>query len=598
MVQCNPNSCCFAGRREMSNGPLPALSPAEVLLYDAAVRRFKSGTAEHETLLQLVRRVPSPTLQSSTNGARRNGHHQRLSEHTRRLQQQTKLLDSIGGPGKNDKLDLQLTVERANAAFHFFQVYEINGLPNEILLNILRITANSSPSDRRNTLTRKALTHVCSRWRHLMLADTTQWTNLILVNTPPHVQSFTCMERAGDAMLNVIIDDTTRAKIDGGAFTPETFAAMIDRLFVKLPSIRSITATLLDWDSSHVLLEKLQDAALAGTKINLHKLDISRTGQPYIQFGNGLHDDDNHPPVPLFGGMACPTLKHFGISGGYIDWNNTTFTHLTTLSLGAMLFEASPDYERFQSMLAGCPNLGKLILNGAGPNLRTPPPPPYSGPRLENLKILVLSAFSVGYLSELIDSFFAPNLVDLTIANFGGEDYSRFFEAITGMFVELQILTLFNLDHVEGAEARRATAKWAMTIPRLRLLRVSNISVPFLDTFFDDPDSMFLTPAVPTPVEPIHTTRKVICPKLEILDASRLSPQALLRFLQARRALRAPIRKMYLPKEWQNPPLKTAVETLQLVVPCLLQGPQGHSVEEQEIHAENGMTGRLARAAD
>ncbi|GLB35878.1 putative F-box-like [Lyophyllum shimeji] len=478
-----------------------------------------------------IPRVPSP--QEIIDIRRETAQH---IEHIRSLE----ALQSMIEPRVDPRLEEALFRARAVYRIYFCRIFRMNELPNEIMTNIFRYVVWSVPDARAGAQWRLWLTWTCRRWRTIALEDPTLWNAIWFRDRPPFPRSFAWFERAASAPLDIRISFEKKWQP-----TREQTVALLDRVFTKFPNIRMFIFIVESWDLVAIALDKLRDHGSRGIPINIERLELHRTGHPYIQLGNAYTPVPLPEPMALFGGVHAPRLQHVALNGVPILWDTSIFSNLTTLDVRRLPLEMAPTLSRFRDILSSSPALEKLCLDGAGPQL-----PPYDLPTqrpipLDNLKILVICDFSVQYAEYVLSHFTAPRLLDLTLVNLVGEDYSPVLRMLTGRFPEVKLLTLYACELVPTTASVLTTHRWLESLPLLTYLRLSSLPPLFLNLFIYDVHAARL----PNPEE--HLTpeqlrpNQILCPKLSIIEAQPSLLSQLIPWIPKRANLGVPIRKVY-----------------------------------------------------
>ena len=374
-----------------------------------------------------------------------------------------------------------LFVARVDHMIHFAQIFRINDLPPEILRNIFHYIVWSANEPRRAVQWRLSLTWSCRRWRTVAIADSTMWT-VIWFQAPHFELAFVWLDRAGASPVDLHIGDTNEDVLN-----LETATELVDRVFVKLSNIRMVIATFVNWDPAMYIVHALGRVASSQLPMILQRLELHRSGTVYEQISETHAYPPFRQPMALFGGAVIPSFRHFACNGVHIDWDRSPLVNLTTLDLRRIPLERGPSLDIFRSMLENNCTLRKLILDGAGPKLPDRPVTHLKPILMPHLKGLIMRDFSLAYGKYVFTQLNAPNIVQLTLMNLMGEDYSAFFKCLTQL-PALKSLTIFNAEIKDpSAETKGSLVEWLKAIPNLTYLRVSNVSAAFLDFFLYNP---------------------------------------------------------------------------------------------------------------
>ncbi len=129
--------------------------------------------------------------------------------------------------------------------------------------------------------------------------------------------------------------------------------------------------------------------------------------------------------------------------------------------------------------------LYRLALWAAGPTHH-----PVAGAhrvKMSNLRELIIGDVNCAFSINMLEHIHAPRLVALTIVHVGGPDCSQLLSTITGMFPELQLLSLSRLKIPTSDETTRAVVLWLESMPRIKMLKVVDVKRTILDVFCQDP---------------------------------------------------------------------------------------------------------------
>ena len=433
-------------------------------------------------------------------------------------------------PGAPEALDVENKLFLARVKFRllFCRTFRVNDLPVEVLANIFRFVAWSSVSPATGVYARLSLTWVCRRWREVAIADSTLWNAIWFREPPPFCRSFEWFRRAESAPLDIRINDTQDYLFDG-----PTMADLLDRILFKMHQIRVFIVIVEGAEAAQTVFEKLRTIGTRIPPTILERLELHHSGAKD-------HDAIHIPSMPLFGGAHMPSLKYVSLNGVHLDWQHSRLANLTTLDIRRMPFRTSPDLLLFRSMIASCPNLWKLCLDNAGPQFDIKQSAALDPISLPNLKILVYSEFSLGYAMYVAGQIHAPNVRDLTLVNFIGEDYTPLFVFMTTRFPHVRILTVYSTEVVSSPHM----VKWLTSMPEIVYLRIANIQLNFLTFFLQRSD-----PPPTQQCENSNPLSQVVCPNLSVLDLQKVDPAQAIAWIAHRQKLGCPIKKIYLSHE-------------------------------------------------
>jgi hypothetical protein len=486
-------------------------------------------------------------------------------------------------PRVHPQLEANLFNRRQEREMIYWRNFRINQLPPEILVNIFRYVVWPTTHPSIGIKLRLWLTGVCRRWRSAAIADFTLWNAIWFTDMPPYTRSLAWFQRAGTAPLDLRLnecDPEWNNNEDQHRFTGEQMGMLLDRLFTKLTTIRTLVIVVDTWPPALVVLAKLRQMGGPGRTLNMERFELHRAGTPYVWIGPGYLPDNHRHPITLFGGASAPSLKHISLNGIHIDWQRSPIANLTTLDLRRMALEVSPKLMRFRDMLKRCPNLHKLALDGAGPRWD---PQDTGGPvELPRLVILVLGDFSLQFASYVLAQISAPNVRDLTLMNMNGEDYSPLIESMTSKFVEVRLLTLYTFEVNDSPQSRQSVLKFLESLPLLSYLRIAQIQRHLIDAFLVRRDHF--NPAAPRTTG--YPTGRALCTKLAVLEFQKVEVETILAFGRSRRALNCPLRTIYVNYPWAVTDI-TEQQRVALLSICesLCLTPRGSNPpEETEIY--------------
>ena len=519
---------------------------------DHAIRRAAfEQRIEHQSrafMKDALSKQPEPKLDDPDLTQKIRSHTALLFEQIQRLEAMKQRME----PAVSTELETSLVRLRALRNLVYWRIFRINDLPPEILANIIRYVVWSSTKPDVGVKYRLWLTWVCRHWRTVAISDFTLWNAIWFRELPPYEQSFTWLERAGTAPLDLRInerDELWNNEEDHHRFTGEQMGWLLDRLFTKLPQIRMLIIIVDTWPPALVALDRLRQAGTAGVRMSMERFELHRAGTPYRWIGPGYQPDNHRNPIPLFGGQEVPSLKYLSLNGIHIDWIKSPLANLTTLDLRRMALDVSPALTRFREILQNCPNLIKLALDGAGPMLDSTNIHDLKPIELPRLLVLVIGDFSLTYANYVMINISAPYVRDLTLMNMNGEDYSPFLTTITSCFKEVRILTLYTIEVDQSPGNQEILVKWLESMPQLGFLRIAQIRRHVLEAFLrvtrtkDEPYPP-TSPGTPSPSD------QIICPKLDVIEYQNIHADEILWFGSGRKALGIPLRKIYVNSPW------------------------------------------------
>ncbi|KAJ7897056.1 hypothetical protein B0H14DRAFT_2676779, partial [Mycena olivaceomarginata] len=449
-----------------------------------------------------------------------------------------------------------------------FRIFRINDLPTEIISNILRFVIWSPM--KRPVDARLRITWTCRAWREIALNDSTLWSAIWFRGSGPRIdRAWAWFDRARQAPLDVRIDgDTQDEGVDDASelssildlsAEPSMSAAdmrpMLLRLFTKLATIRMLIIVVDDWKSALSVLELLGTLGPSCGVPLLQRFEVHR---------GGLRNEDSKT-------IVWPNLisqTYLSLNGVPIDWGRSVFQNLTTFDIRRLPASHSPTAARFREILASCPRLQKLSMDGAGPifedqNRDSEFIVPVN---LPHLRTLIVADFAVEYVMFLFSQFSAPDVNDLTLMNLCGDDYLRLFLQLTSAFTKIRLLTCYSIQFDVSPLGLASMTRWLDSMPLLTYLRVGNVANQFFD--------IFRPTDIKTPV----------CPHLVVVDCQSIKPSILVQWAKDRANYGTPLRKIYvsedLAKELRSE--KSQLEALKslCVLACL---PRGATTPEEEV---------------
>ncbi|KAJ7897058.1 hypothetical protein B0H14DRAFT_2676786, partial [Mycena olivaceomarginata] len=382
----------------------------------------------------------------------------------------------------------QLVFARESYMLRYFRLFRINDLPTEIISNILRFR----PVEARLRVTEIALN------------DSTLWNAVWFRGSGPRTdRAWAWLDRARQAPLDVRIDgDTQDEGVDDASelssifdlsAEPSMSAAdmrpMLLRLFTKLAAIRMLIIVVDDWKSALSVLELLGILGPPCGVPLLQRFEVHR---------GGLRNEERKTVVwpnlisqPFIGGIVPPSLDYLSLNGVPIDWGRSVVQNLTTFDIRRLPASHSPTAARFREILASCPRLQKLSLDGAGPIFEDQSTVPVD---LPHLRTLVVADFAVKYVMFLFSQFSAPDVNDLTLMNLCGDNYLPLFLQLTSVFTKIRLLTCYSIQFDVSPLGLASMTRWLDSMPLLTYLRVANVANQFFGIFFRPTD--IKTPAI------------------------------------------------------------------------------------------------------
>ncbi|KAK0465573.1 uncharacterized protein EV420DRAFT_1261910 [Desarmillaria tabescens] len=447
----------------------------------------------------------------------------------------------------------------------YFIFFRMRDLPTEIITNIFRLVSWSATKPDESVNTRILLTHVCRQWRAIALADHTLWSAIWFRDKFPYNRSLTFIERAGQAPLDIRINDPSEAE----ALTDQQMMYLLDRLFRKIGTIRIFIMLCYKWEPILTILKRMHQALRGPRPLILQRFELHRLGDPFLWPGKDFTPVGHSVTMyPMIGGPMLPQLKYVSVNGIHFDWNSSSISNLTTIDIRRLPFEHAIAAPVFRSMLINCPLLEKLALDGAGP--KGPPTGRHSAPiELRHLKILVLANFTPNFVQGLIVHFTAPNVRDLTIMNLFRHEYTSLYVFLTGRFPKVRIFTMYTLQVTRGL-GHTAMVKFLGSMTEVRYIRIAMLDAYGLSTFMYDPTTPMphseLSPRTrdifgragapnmlpnPPPQDEGKKRKKpkpetYVFPQLAVAEVQSIEKEWLAAWLAGRQAIGVPLQTLYL----------------------------------------------------
>lgn len=529
-----------------SDGP-PPLNP---------LSPYTPGTSFDKDLhLYLTKAVPEPGTKKSLELTESMEDHQVIKSRLNNLE----IYRARIWPNIIPGLDRAVRVEYFKRQFGLWRIFPINDFPEEILLEIFHYAVWATRHVYPSALYLLRLTWVCKRWRYAAIHDMLLWNTISFKDPPPYDRSLAFFERAGTAPLNLYIDERNEKwyedqmnvggtlSEDNHPYTPAMIGALMDRLLQKIHLIRSWIFILDTWPSALTVLSKIRDAGVAPA--SLEHFELHRTGRPLLWIGPNFEPEDHREPIPICDGRVIPKLDYLCLSGVPTDWNSQCISNLAVLDLRKLAMESNPTLDQFRNILSASPKLCKLALDAAGPQPSADflYPPGLQPIELTCLTVLMLGDFTVHYMPYCLETFRAPNLIEFMITNMTGSDCGRLFDALTGRFPEVRMLTLYGIDMEDSPSNKRRVISWLKSMPKISVLKVAHVSTHVFRAFFEDPRRWDGS------VVDIFTPRTGIiplCPNLEILDYHVLPLDIVMKFIDGRKSMNLPLKKLYILSDW------------------------------------------------
>jgi hypothetical protein len=451
-----------------------------------------------------------------------------------------------------------------------WRTFPFDHLPVEIVANIFRYAVWSTVSSPRGVLARFRMTWVCRRWRHIAVCDQTLWNTIWFKDIKiDYERSKLFFERAGTATLDLRIEDDDKTRVvPDQPMTGDDMKRILDMIMTKSCQIRMLIVVVESWPAILVLLDQLH--RFSRSLQQLQRVEIHRTGRPYRWDGPGYPLSDYQHALSLCDGRTH-RINYLCLNGIHLDWDKARFANLTDLDLRRMPPDLGPSLDLFRDMLTSSPNLKKLSLDGAGPvaptGLAARSYPPVFLPRLESF---ILGDMLVSYAMFCARLIHAPNVREMTLLNFVGEDHARLLKVLTGKFPEVLILTLYSLNVQKSPKNGRIVVQWLLSMPKVKFMRVALMKAHMFTPFFIDGrlhinDDIPLTPTLEEiAVIRANGTPIVPFPALEAIEVQHIDINTVVNFVYGRKKDGVPLRRLYIHHNWlesMTPQEKEAIQS-------------------------------------
>ena len=378
----------------------------------------------------------------------------------------------------------------------------VNNLPNELLSYIFILGSEAeesdhdedaeedeedeedAPSEHRLYHPFKVLvSHVCRRWRVVVIEIPTLWAYLDFAEGPPFDKSRTWLERSKECPLDIELDCTAESESEAGSesegsedqgdsSSENELVASQDRVAMPggppLTPLRGKENKKLSSHLSPADLPVVRDLILPhSARWRVFELMVddfqimygilstlaSIPEAPELRALRLYHYDDNedfdhfspaHLKQPFFAPFCgrAPKLSLVTLWGVHVDWEACAFLQgLEELELAYHARDVRPSYEIFIRILRGSPDLHNLTLSASGPasNPEAEAEAAAEGEEdhywpadvieLPSVRQLVLAFVEPSYASALMKRLVFPNLQVLAL-DFDPDNYSRFVEQL------------------------------------------------------------------------------------------------------------------------------------------------------------------------
>lgn len=452
-------------------------------------------------------------------------------------------------PASSDVFDRELAAIMYKRKILLWFSFPIRDLPDEILTIIFRYVVWSSNGADQATQHRLWLTWVCRRFRAIALSDATLWNSVWFRDSPPWTRSFTFIERANTATLDLRIDE--KIGPEGTAhdappkYPPITVPQIKELLKIlgpKVGQIRILVVVLSDMEVVEAFMEGLSKA---GPLSAMERIEVHRTSQPYLWPKDKSEGSGGHLPLSE---QPTPKLRWLSLNGVTTNWNALQPSNLRTIDLRRMSVQACPTSERWSEILKLSPDLFKLSLDAAGPQLDPRRQRIGTGARpidLPCLRDLTIGDMSCLYAAHVLAHMHAPRVMSLSLMSLTGQDYGPLTEMLKGRFREVRMLQLQGFEVGKTDHNMQRAVAWFESMPRLKLLKFSRVRSYLLDALLADPRDYRPGEMDTRPADGKDDKRPVVCPELDTVHFNTQGPTDMSTFAKGRKDLGVMLKRVY-----------------------------------------------------
>ena len=386
----------------------------------------------------------------------------------------------------------------------------------------------------------------------------TLWSIVWFKDRFPYERSLAFVERAGTAPLDIRINerhqgwytkhmnDLDDSQEDGHHFTAKMMEDVMDKLLLKIRTIRTLVIMVDTWGPALVVLNRLHNSCNVPER--MERFELHRTGRPWLLVGPIPNPRTLPPQISFCDRRTLPQLTYACFNGLRIQWSVPQMSNLYVLDIRRVPIDSCPSIYDFRDMLTQSPRLSKLALDAAGPrwvsadtiDVNLPPIP------LPSLATLVIGDFTPLYAIYVLNIFTAKNLIDLTILNMVGSDYGPLIERLTGWFPDIRVMTVYSVQLLDSALNKRRVIKWLQSMPKIEILKVAQLTKTLLQHFLEDVNVWEETTDLFAPKKPFVP----LLPKLEILEYQSMTFDCVSHFVEGRKEIGAPLKKIYVILPW------------------------------------------------
>jgi len=386
----------------------------------------------------------------------------------------------------------------------------------------------------------------------------TLWSIVWFRDRYPYERSLTFVERAGTAPLDIRINERHEAwykehmndlddsEEDGHPFTAGMMEMVMDKLLLKIRTIRTLVIMVDTWQPALVVLNMLRDCYYLPER--MERFELHRTGRPWLWVGPMPRPEKKSAPIPFCDRRMLPRLTYACFNGLNIRWSAVQLSNLYVLDMRRVPIENCPSIYNFRDMLRGCPRLSKLALDAAGPKWISDDVVDTNLPPIDLpcLATLVIGDFTVLYAIYVLNTFTAKNTIDLTILNMVGYDYGPLIEHLTGRFPDIRVMTIYSVQLHDSIQNKRRMIKWLQSMPKIEVLKIAQLKKTLLQHFLEDANVWEETTALFAPKKPLIP----LLPKLEILEYQSMTFDCVAHLVEGRQNIGAPLKRIYVILPW------------------------------------------------
>jgi hypothetical protein len=528
------------------SAPAPAIHPTTVTTPSAARHEHLQYLESQRTVIQQVSLRPVQTYFTSfiinewvpciLSPAQVQGYLQDTRNRIKNIHaleaQRNQLL-----PGRSQNLDETIYMAHLEYKIHFGRIFRINDLPPNILTDIFQYIIWSSMGQNQRVNWHLWLTWVCRHWREVAFSDPMLWNAIWFYDAPKFERSFAYFERSAGAPLDI--------RINAIPLSLAEMQYLLNRLFEKISNLRTIVLVLQEWNVILFVLQAFCAVKEKNIPMILERFAMHRTGSN-VQIGAG-QEYSYFNPISLFGGATVPSLKYLCLNGIHIDWANLALTNLTNIDMRRIPLDKSPTLTQFRELLGRSPALRELFLDGACPS-RTEfvPGIPVEPIPITSLRVLTFGGFSLKYALYVRSLLSTPNVLDLTLLNLTGEDFSNLYDALRSTMPLIRILSFDNIDFVPTRPRANSIIKWLQSMPQVTYFRIGFINPQILELFLFNPKTMAPLVVEQTPEAPTPEQQTIPCPKLAFLEVVNSDHiETIIRWARVRKHFGSPLQKVY-----------------------------------------------------